>query len=295
MTQINTSELDRAIQDLGNSLSGIINRSLTLTVEDMKVQSLTSIQFNSEEGKGVYGKGLQWRGDGPTKQFVYRGNPDRIWSSESIDLSNDASYMIGNTPVLSQDSLGSGIRSSSLVRVGTLNNLKTSGNLTVDGFIYYNSDAETLGFGTESPNGKFSIATLDNEFIINNEPNAVKIGMFTTDDLKIVTDNTTRLTVKANGKVDFGSNDNPDARVSVYGRLGIGVNNVEEGVSLSTSGPIKFQNKKFMTGSGEPDSGTFRQGDIVWNESPVPTSYVGWICVREGTPGEWKPFAQIAR
>ena len=35
MTQINTSELDNAIQELGSSLSNIINRALT--VEDMRM------------------------------------------------------------------------------------------------------------------------------------------------------------------------------------------------------------------------------------------------------------------
>lgn len=293
MTQINTSELDRAIEDLGSSLSNIINRALT--VEDMRMQSLTSVEFNAEEGKGVYGKGLAWKGDGPTKQLIYRANPDRIWTSESIDLNADASYMIGNTPVISQSELGSSVRNSSLVSVGTLNNLRTSGNLQIDGYIFYNSDAESLGIGTDAPNGKLSITSLDSEFIIDNEPNAVKIGSWTTDDLKIVTDNTTRITIRANGNIDVGTSESANSKVSIHGRLGVGVNNVDEGISISTSGPVRFENKKFMNGTDVPTSGTFRQGDIVWNENPVPTGYVGWICVREGTPGEWKPFAQIAK
>ena len=293
MTQINTSELDRAIEDLGSSLSNIINRALT--VEDMRMQSLTSVEFNAEEGKGVYGKGLAWKGDGPTKQFIYRANPDRIWTSESIDLNAEASYMIGNTPVISQSELGSSVRNSSLVSVGTLNNLRTNGNLQIDGYIFYNSDAESLGIGTDAPNGKLSIASLDSEFIIDNEPNAVKLGTWTTDDLKFVTDNTTRLVIRSNGHIDVGNAERADTKLSVHGRLGVGVSNVEEGVSLSTSGPVKFENKKFMNGTDAPTSGTFRQGDIVWNENPVPTGYVGWICVREGTPGEWKPFAQIGK
>ena len=48
-----------------------------------------------------------------------------------------------------------------------------------------------------------------------------------------------------------------------------------------------------MNGSGTPTSGAFRQGDIVWNDSPAPTSYVGWVCVKTGTPGDWRPFGQI--
>lgn len=105
---INTSELDNAIQELGASLSNIINRALT--VDDIRMQALTSVEFNAEEGKGVYGKGLQWKGQGPTKQFIYRSSPDRIWTDESIDIGNDASYMIGNVPVLTQHELGNTIR-----------------------------------------------------------------------------------------------------------------------------------------------------------------------------------------
>ena len=291
MTEINTSDLDKAIQDLGSSISSIVNRALT--VEDMRMQSLTSVEFNAEGDKGVYGKGLVWKGAGPTKQLVYRANPDRLWSTESIDLNADASFMIANTPVISQTELGKSIRSSSLVKVGTLQNLKTSGNLDIDGTIHYNSDSESLGIGTDSPNGKFGLATLDAEFIIDTEPKSVKLGTWSTSDLKIVTDDTTRLTIRSNGAIDLGDPDGSEAKVSVHGKLGIGVNNIDSDVSLSTSGPVKFENKKFMVGSDIPSSGSFKQGDIVWNESPVSTGYVGWVCTRTGVPGEWKPFGQI--
>ena len=99
-----------------------------------------------------------------------------------------------------------------------------------------------------------------------------------------MTDNTTRLTVKANGTVVIGTPGTDTGRVNLYGKLGVGVTNVDEDVSLSTSGPIKIQNKKMQTGVSSPDSGNYRQGDIVWNTNPKPTGWVGWICIREGTP-----------
>jgi hypothetical protein len=49
-----------------------------------------------------------------------------------------------------------------------------------------------------------------------------------------------------------------------------------------------------MTGTSIPTNGTFSQGDIVYNTIAVPTGYIGWVCVRAGTPGEWKPFGQIS-
>jgi hypothetical protein len=290
MTQINTSELDNAIQELGSSLSSIINRALT--VDDMRMQSLSSVEFQSDDN-GIYGKGLQWKGQGPTKQLIYRANPDRIWTDESIDLGQEQAYMIGNTPVLRQTELGSAVRNSSLVTVGTLQNLRTNGNLSIDEYVFYNSDSESFAIGTEAPNGKFSVATLDAEFIIDTDPGTVKLGTWTSDDLRLLTDDTTRLIVRANGNIDLGDPDGSNTKVTVHGKLGIGVNNIDSDVVLSTSGPVKFENKKFMNSTEIPTSGTFRQGDIVWNENTVTSGYIGWVCTRAGTPGEWRPFGQI--
>ena len=49
-----------------------------------------------------------------------------------------------------------------------------------------------------------------------------------------------------------------------------------------------------MTGTNVPSAGTFQQGDIIYNTKTVPTGYVGWVCVRAGSPGEWKTFGQIS-
>lgn len=260
---------------------------------DIRNERTTPLEFVADDN-GIYGKGLQWKGQGPTKQFIYRANTDRLYSTESIDIDSEKSYLIGNIPVLSANELGSSIRNSNLVRVGTLQNLRTQGNLTIDDYIIYNSSSQRLGFGTEDPNASISIASLESEFIIDVEHHATKIGNWTTDDLQIVTDNTTRLTVRANGKVEFGNSESNTARVSVFGKLGVGVNNVSDSVSLSTASGIEIAGTKIMTGSAIPSTGTFRQGDIVYNTNAVTTGYVGWICVREGTPGEWRPFGLIA-
>ena len=290
MTQLNTSELDTAIQDLGSALSSIINRALT--VDDMRMESLSSVEFQADHN-GVYGKGLQWRGAGPTKQLIYRSNPDRIWTEESIDLGNEASYMIGNTPVLRATELGSSVRTSSLITVGTLQNLRTQGNLCIDDFVYYNTDTESFGIGTEAPNGKFSVATLDAEFIVDTRPGSVRIGSWTSDNISLITDNVERLTVTASGNIELGSLGN-SITTTVHGKLGVGVNNMDTDVSIATSGPIKIAGKMITSGTEIPTSGTFRQGDIMYNDNAVATGYVGWVCVREGNPGEWKPFGQIA-
>ena len=185
------------------------------------------------------------------------------------------------------------VRNSSLVTVGTLQNLRTQGNLSIDDYIFYNSNSESFAIGTEAPNGKFALATLDAEFVIDTKPGAVTLGTWTADDLELTTDDTTRLKIHANGNIELGTKER-SITATVHGKLGVGVNNMDSDVSLATEGAIKIAGTKIMTGTAIPDSGTYRQGDVVYNKNAVATGYVGWVCVREGTPGEWKAFGQIA-
>ena len=277
--------LDSALESLGSAINQIVETALT--VEDVVLKSSKPLQFVGTE-KGPYGQGLQWKGsDYTTKQFVYRANPDRIWSSESIDILEEKSYYIGNNPVLSKTELGTSVRTSNLTKVGTLQNLRTQGNLVIDDYIYYNSNLDALGIGTESPNGKLSIATLDAEFVIDTDPGVVKIGTWTTSDLDIVTDDTIRIKVDRTGTVTVVG------KLISENKVGIGVKNFSDDADLTVAGSIRFHGKKFSYSDGPPTSSPCEKGDIVWNSDPKPSGYVGWVCVKSGTPGEWKPFAQI--
>jgi len=255
---------------------------------DIRNERTGPLEFLPEGEKGIYNKGIHWKGNDSTKQLVFKSKPDRFWSTESIDIVDGKTYNISNATVLSIDELGPSVRKSSLTSVGTLQELRTQGDLVIDDYIYYNSSTDSLGMGTENPKGKFSIATLDGEFYIDPDIGATTIGNWTTTDLSIVTDNTPRITIKANGGIILKD-------TVTASKIGIGVNNIQEGVSLATSGPIQIQNKKMEVGSAAPTTGLYQKGDIVWNELPAPTGYVGWICVREGNPGEWKPFGQISK
>ena len=256
---------------------------------DVRNERTSPLEFLPEGSSGIYGKGIQWKDHGPTKQFVYRANPDRIWTTESIDLNAGCSLYIDNVPVVSQNELGSTISKSSLTSVGTLNNLVTSNDLCIDHWIYYESASNRLGIGTEGPNGQLSVVSLESEFIVDCEGSTTKVGNWTTDTLDIVTDNTPRISITAYGDITIGSNDNN--KTKIQGKLGINVNKPSE--DIETSGPVKFQGKKFENGTEVPVSGSYNIGDIVWNQSPTPSGFVGWICMRAGTPGEWKAFGQI--
>jgi hypothetical protein len=248
------------------------------------------LEFMPNEAGEAKGLGLFWKEKTGTKQFVLRD--DRVFSSENIDLQHEKYYSIGNVPVLREKELGASVSKSYLTEVGTLRNLRTQGDLSIDEYIFYDAGMNRLGIGTEEANATVSIVSLDSEFIVDVEGSATRIGNWTTDDLEILTDNTARIIIDSVGKISLGSNN--ESQIVVNGHLGVGVNNPPSDASISTAKGIRFQGKKFEAGSRAPDAGNYRKGDIVWNDDPKPTGYVGWICVRAGTPGVWKPFGQIS-
>lgn len=285
-------------------VSGNFTVDGNLSVKKLHVEELTgnnndtqnrSIEFVPDD-KGLHGKGIVWidEENKTNKRFTYRKNPDRLWTDLSIDLHKEQTLNIGGQAVLSHNELGTAVKKSSLQQIGTLLDLKVNGNINIDQFLFWDSNSSRFGLGTDSPNALFSAAGLDNEFIIDPDGERVKLGNYTTGDLEIITDDTARITVKSSGAVHIGNKGDTGARLSVHGKIGAGVNNIPDDVSLQSAGAIRFQDKKFEVAASAPNKGQYRKGDIVWNEDPKPTGYVGWICVREGAPGEWKPFGQIS-
>lgn len=275
-----------------------------LTVQSLKVNELSAdirqertspLEFIEDENNTIYGKGLIWRStESSSKQLIYQANPDRLYSTEIFDLDRNAHFSIGNSPVLSKNELGSTVRKSSLTTVGTLQDLHTNGNLTIDEFVFYNADSQRIGIGTDAPQGNLSIASLDAEFYIDVESNTTKLGNWTNNDLQLVTDNIPRITVSANGQVLVGSPNSNNARLNVFGKLGIGVNNVSSDVDVSINTMIELAGNKIFYTADIPATGNFTKGDIAYNSDPKPSGNIGWVCVRDGTPGEWRTFGNIA-
>lgn len=254
---------------------------------DIRNERTSPLEFRAERNS-LSGKGIIWTGLDYTKQFVYQDNPARIWSSEDIDLNRDKIYRIDKLPVLTLTTLGSSVTESNLQSVGTLQGLSVEGNLTIDNYVYWDSASERLGVGTQEPNGKLSIVDLEHEFIVDYDlDRKFKLGTYTNSGLDLVTDNTVRLSVSSNGAVGIAST------LNVAQSIGVGVSNVATDVDITTQGPVRLQGKKFETLSTKPGTGNYVKGDIVWNNNPQPTGYVGWICIRSGTPGDWKGFGLI--
>jgi len=103
-------------------------------------------------------------------------------------------------------------------------------------------------------------------------------------------DSTSRIIIDAGGVLKVQGNTD-----TVFeGAIGIGVSKVTSGIALETNGPVRFQNKKQEVGDSIPTIGLYNQGDIVWCDAPTPGGHLGWICVRTGTPGEWRSFGTIS-
>lgn len=253
-----------------------------------------SLEFFGTAKNSPYDKGLTWTGVGNTKQFVLQANPDRLHSNINIDLGANAALSIDNTTVLSATELGRTVIKSNLRQTGILDNLSVAGSFNVNNFINYIPGLNRVGIGRENPSATFSVANNNVEFIVEPGNISADIGTNTNSGLNIKTDSTDRITIAANGNITLGLKGNTETKINMYGRVGIGVTSVESDISLSVSGPIKIQNKKFEVGPIAPTSGTYNKGDIVWNENPASGLNVGWICVLPGNPGQWKSFGQIA-
>ena len=111
----------------------------SITATKLHVDEITADVRNERtsplEFQGGHGKGLIWTGVGHTRQFTFQPNPDKLFSSEHIDLNREKSYMIEGIPVLEFTKLGDSVTNSKLTSVGTLKNLRLEGSLNVDEYV----------------------------------------------------------------------------------------------------------------------------------------------------------------
>ena len=281
---VGSIDTDNLIGDV--DVSGGLNVQGSLTVGSLHVEELSSTQKVTQnidftaQGGTIDMMGMQWRQDGEaTKQIVWRG--DRFYISNTIDLHRNAVIEIDNIPVLSADKLGVTIKHSELETVGTLNNLRISGDLSVDEFVTYDSGTMRFAIGAEAPNAQLSVASNEAEFVVDPEFDHVRVGAYTTSKMSLITDNKERIVIKEQGGVE------------VKGTLGIKVQYPGDDVDLQVAGAIRFADKRLAVGNEMPTTGNNNQGDIVYDNNPQPGGYMGWVCVVGGEPGIWKRFGKI--
>lgn len=286
---IHTETLEGNISVNGNLE---VNGEITATkihvdevVADVRHERTDPLSFVSADDRAAYGKGLLWPARDYTKQFLLLEKPDRFFATESIELRANKIYMINGQNVLSRDALGTTVTKSNLQKLGTLSELNVNGSININNFVFYDEVNDRLGIGVESPNGAFSLGSFDHEFTINDSETGFKLGTYTNADLQLITDDTARITINANGNVVVHK------RLSVSETLSVGVKNPTSDVDLTVGGASRMQGKKFEVLDDIPGVGNYSKGDIVWATNP--TTHVGWICIRSGTPGEWKRWGKI--
>jgi hypothetical protein len=250
------------------SANGDVQVHGKLYVEEVITERSSPVVFKETSTSSNYGKGMMWTGmQGPARQFVYQATPDRIWSTDTIDLADTKYFAINRVSVLSQSTLGDTVTESNLQKLGLLRELQVMGDAAV---------TRTLSTSKVSI-GNFSVT--DHE-------------LSGYEDIKITRNDTTELLVSSN--IIIGNTANKDRTVSVYGKMTVGVAVPDSDVALTVAGPVSFDNKKFTVGVTSPTEGTFNKGDIVWNTDPKATDYIGWVCIVPGSPGAWLPFGVIA-
>lgn len=256
-------------------------------ISDIKVEKSASLTFTGD----ISSKGLIWTGKDYNKQFVFNSGPDRFFSSESIDINRGRHLSINGVKVLGEEELGPTVIKSNLREVGILQGLLVDGDFRLNNYVFYNPVIDRLGIGTDKPNAALSVAEMGIEVMIGTDDDLQgMVGTFGPIDFNIVTDNTSRISVGASGNIVLG---NPGKSVSIPGKLGVGVKNIDPNVDLHVAGPVRLNNHLQLYASEAPTEGVFTVGDIVWNSEPRQGKFVGWVCVSAGNPGSWLSFGEI--
>lgn len=284
------NNIDQTLQNFNDSIKALID----VAHQPVAQEVAQFLEFRAKKGTDNYGKGIIWSGTGYTKQFVFNANPDRFFSSESIDLDRGKSLSIGGSLAISENTLGPSITKSNLQTVGRLKGLIVDGSLNINQYMIYNGATDRLGLGTDAPNGALAVAEMGIEVIVGTtEDLHGMIGTFAATDFDLVTDNTARVSIAANGNIQLGNLNRNPIQVSVNGKLSIGVKNPDPSVDLHVAGGIRFNGHIQKYAEVPPTEGTYTVGDIVWNSNPRVGVGIGWVCLKAGSPGSWYPFGEI--
>ncbi len=192
--------------------------------------------------------------------------------------------MIDHNEVIWKDTLGKSVKTSSLTQLGVLKNLQ------VDKTLF--ASQNRVGINTEAPSAEFSVNVDGYEVITTMHERNAYVGTHSPSAFGIGTDNTARIICKSNGDIVLGNENETATNVTVVGKLGVGAKNPQE--SLHVVGNLRFAERTFSSGSHSPKEKRWETGSIVWNDKPEINQPVGWVCVKSGTPGSWRPFGQIS-
>lgn len=164
---------------------------------------------------------------------------------------------------------------SMLVTTNAAVGIVTKINITSGGAGYTSAAVEITGNGS----GATATATITQGVITAITIVTAGAG-YTSADVNI-TGNGSGATATAicSAKVSAGRSASPPPG-SVFFESGVWIGGTTSGRNIKTGGAI-------------PTTEDCAQGDIIFNSSPVPGGFVGWVCTTAGTPGTWKAFGAI--
>tara|TARA_Y100000114_G_scaffold21031_1_gene16910 strand:- start:2715 stop:3581 length:867 start_codon:yes stop_codon:yes gene_type:complete len=191
--------------------------------------------------------------------------------------------MIDHNEVIWKDRLGKSVKKSSLDELGILKNLQVRNT-------FYVADGR-VGINTTAPSADFSVNSGGYEIITRMHEHNGYVGTHSHVAFAIGTDDTPRLMCRANGDIVVGNENTKPVKLNVWGQIGVNVKYPQE--SLHVDGNIKFAERVFTSGVQEPSEGRWDTGSVIWNERPSINQPVGWVCIKGGKPGSWRPFGQI--
>jgi hypothetical protein len=246
---------------------------------DNRVERTHPMQFNASSDTPIYGLGIQWVGTGATRQFIMASAPDRLFSTESIDIGENQSYYVNGQVALGANTLGPTITNSSLTKLGALQSLNVTGNAVFIG-------------GIDASQSLVKVQSI----LINNGANDIEVtptGITSNTSVAIKSQNSNVVSGDST-QISIGSNTLQSKPVKVFGPLSVNVNNPDPSLQFTVNGDVSIGGKRFTSGPAIPTSGIFNIGDMCWNTRPGPNNYVGWVCITAGTPGQWLGFGMIA-
>lgn len=248
-------------------------------VSDTRIQRTSSYEILEDNETNLHNKGLLWKGNTSVRKIVFYEAPSRFYSSESLDLNAGKEFMIAGSSVLNADTLGASVKTSSLETVGTLHNLVVGADVNLgDRLIIKDFNVQfTTSVNVSEGDRQLTISAL---------------GLETSNIFRVKHNDIQEFAISEQG-ITLGNRNNTARVINAYGRLSVNTTNPDPDASLTVDGPVVMSGKKFVNGSSAPLTGAWNKGDIVWNINPVETSYIGWVCISTGTPGDWRPFGQI--
>jgi hypothetical protein len=273
--------------EIGNAVSknSVVKIFGTLEVDSIvsetRVEKSGPVEFFADDRNGIYQKGLLWKDTSALRKFFLLDNPDRFFSSETIDLSGNKNYSIGGQSVLSSSTLGNTVKESSLTKLGVLSTLDVDGDVNLSNVLRIQNKKVIADYEITVRNTNTTAALLGDSLLFEG------VGF------NIKNNGSSVISADQQGSISIGDKNLTNKNVKVYGSLSVNVTNPDPTVAFTVGGAVVLDGKKFASGDAAPTTGDWSKGDIMWNASPQETTYIGWVCTNSGKPGVWKPFGYI--